>query len=104
LRNTPQEGQNPWIPAAEQSMLRPKASSGGHYAAWLHRLDSYTNAEYGRPLSLSTDDGQCVACGGTAIGPGLEGVCRACAAKRKPDSTEVLLFRPMNRRDATDPP
>jgi hypothetical protein len=83
-------------------MLRLKASSGGHYAAWLHRLDSYTNAEYGRPLTLSVEDGLCVACGAvTPLGP--DGACRACAAKRRPDSSEVLLFRPVKRRDPADP-
>lgn len=84
-------------------MLRVKASSGGHYAAWLHQLDSYTNLEYGRPLTLSTEEGQCVACGGLASPPGPEGVCRTCAAKRKPDSTEVLLFRPVKRRGPSEP-
>ena len=84
-------------------MFRVKASSGGHYAAWLHRLDSYTNSEYGHPITLSTDDGLGVACGGIAIAPGPDGVCRTCAAKGKPDSTEVLLFRPVKRRDPAGP-
>ena len=84
-------------------MNRPKATLGSHYAAWLHRLDSYTNAEYGRPRSLSADDGLCIACGGVAIGSGPDGVCRTCAAKRIPDSNEVLLFRPVKRREPPGP-
>ena len=84
-------------------MLRPKASSGSHYAAWLHQLDSYTNSEYGRPVSLATEEGHCVACGAIALPPAAEGLCRACAAKRKPDSTEVLLFRPVKRKEPSEP-
>ena len=64
---------------------------------WLHQLDSYTNAEFGRARSLAAMRGECVACGGEARDTGTSGLCATCAAKRRPDHSEVVLFRPLRK-------
>lgn len=66
-------------------------------AQWLYHLDSYTNAEFGAARSLEAIRDACVGCGGPALDPDLSGLCRKCAAQRRPDQTEVVLFRPMRR-------
>lgn len=65
---------------------------------WLHRLDSYTNAEFGQARTLAAIRDACIACGGDAPDPDIGGLCKKCAAKRRPDNTEVILFRPLRRR------
>jgi hypothetical protein len=70
-------------------------------ATWLHRLDSYTNAEFGRARTLATVAEICMACGSDVQDDGFGGLCQACAAKRRPDSTVIHMFRPMTRRART---
>jgi hypothetical protein len=62
---------------------------------WLYRLDSYTNAVFGRPRTLSIVHGSCVACNGPLAAPEPTGLCPRCAAQRVPDNTEIVLFRPL---------
>jgi hypothetical protein len=40
----------------------------------------------------------CVACIGDAPDPDVSGLCVKCSAKRRPDHTDVRLFRPLRRR------
>ena len=68
---------------------------------WLRRLDSYTNAEFGQSRTLAAIHDRCVACDCTATAPDIGGLCTVCAAKRRPDYTEVVLFRPLRRREPT---
>ena len=70
---------------------------------WLHHLDTYTNAEFGRARSLLTIRGECVACGGEAPSPDISGLCVKCAAKRRPDHSEVVLFRPLRKQPVGAP-
>ena len=70
-------------------------------AQWLYHLDSYTNAEFGAARSLEAIRDACVGCGGPTSEPDLSGLCRTCAAKRRPDHTEVVLFRPLRSRATT---
>jgi hypothetical protein len=65
---------------------------------WLHRLDSYTNAAFGRARTWCASDDVCVACGTSAINPMRGDLCARCLAQRAPDYSEVVLFRPMVRR------
>ena len=65
---------------------------------WLRRLDSYTNAEFGRERTGCARDGVCVACGTSDSSPTAVGLCASCLARRAPDQSEVVLFRPMARR------
>jgi hypothetical protein len=67
---------------------------------WLHRLDSCTNAEFGRPRTACVRDSVCVACGKSDSGSAAAGLCAGCRAQRVPDQSEVVLFRPMARRQA----
>jgi hypothetical protein len=64
---------------------------------WLHSLDSYTNAEFGRSLTIAGGRSECVACAATLPSGGSGGLCEKCAAKRKPDHTEIVLFRALRR-------
>lgn len=64
---------------------------------WLYHLDSYTNAVFGHARSLLAIRDVCIGCGGTAAHPDVSGLCYACAAKRRPDHTDVILFRPLRR-------
>jgi hypothetical protein len=75
----------------------------GDLTDWLRRLDSYTNAEFGHARTLSAISDQCVACGATTREPDVFGLCNQCAAKRRPDQTEVILFRPLRRREPARP-
>jgi len=68
---------------------------------WLHQLDSYTNAEFGLPRTLLAIQRACVACGGDAPEPDISGLCAKCAAKRRADDGEVVLFRPLRRLAST---
>ena len=63
-------------------------------AQWLHQLDSYTNAEFGRARTLSAMEAVCVACNREAATPDISGLCPTCAAQRQPDSSSIVLFRP----------
>ena len=69
--------------------------------AWLHGLDSYTNAEFGRAVTLSGSHVECVACGVRATPLGPNGWCEKCEAKRRPDDTEIVLFRALRRATPT---
>lgn len=62
---------------------------------WLHQLDSYTNAEFGLSRTLSITRGVCVACGGDVAAFSVTGLCEPCTTKRRPDYTELQLFRPL---------
>ena len=64
---------------------------------WLHGLDSYTNAEFGHARTIAVVHDVCVACGGPAMAPDAGGLCPVCAAKRRPDHTEIVLFRALRR-------
>ncbi len=65
-------------------------------ARWLHRLDSYTNAEFGRARTLSAIEDVCVACSRQAIKTDTSGLCPTCVAQRQPDNANIVLFRPRN--------
>jgi hypothetical protein len=65
--------------------------------AWLHRLDAYTNAEFGSARTLSAICDACVACGANTTSPDANGLCRRCSIKRTPDYDEIRLFRPTTR-------
>jgi hypothetical protein len=65
---------------------------------WLYRLDSYTNAIFGRSRTLSASHESCVACAGSIPVPSPNGLCPKCAAQREPDTTEIVLFRPLRVR------
>jgi hypothetical protein len=65
---------------------------------WLRRLDSYTNAEFGRARTSCAGDDVCVACGKSDRSTTALGLCPQCLAQRAPDYSEVVLFRPMRRR------
>jgi len=56
---------------------------------WLHQLDSYTNATYGRARSLSAVRLECVSCARPATAVDAVGRCRRCAAERASDRTPV---------------
>ena len=62
---------------------------------WLYRLDSYTNAVFGRSHSLATKHDLCVACNGAVTSVTPDGLCPRCEAQRQPDTTEIVLFRPL---------
>jgi len=68
---------------------------------WLHSLDSYTNAEFGRSRTIAGDRSECVACAASIPSPGNGGLCEKCAAKRRPDHTEIVLFRALRRPTPT---
>jgi hypothetical protein len=71
-------------------------------ASWLRRLDSYTNAEFGRSRTLSAIQDICVACGLPEFAPNGVGLCLRCATQREPDNSEIVLFRPLrSRKNAT---
>ena len=63
-------------------------------AQWLHRLDTYTNAEFGRARALAAIQDVCVTCGGRVTSPNVDGLCRPCAAQRQPETTDLALRRP----------
>jgi hypothetical protein len=65
---------------------------------WLYRLDSYTNAVFGRSRTLSTGQESCVACAGPMTAPSANGLCPKCMAQREPDTAEIVLFRPLRGR------
>jgi hypothetical protein len=71
-------------------------------ARWLHRLDSYTNAEFGRARTLSAMDAVCVACSREAAAVHISGLCSTCAAQRQPDNSSIVLF-PRKRASVTTP-
>jgi hypothetical protein len=50
---------------------------------WLHRLDSYSNEEYGRARTLSAIRLECVACGRSVASTDEEGLCRRCVAQQR---------------------
>ena len=79
------------------------ANSRDELLRWLHRLDSYTNAEYGRSRTLCNVSDLCVACGRTDPQRDAFGLCAECARRREPDHSEIVLFRPMTRKN-TPPP
>ena len=64
---------------------------------WLHGLDSYTNAEFGRAVTVAGIRAECVACAVRVPAFGAGGLCEKCAAKRRPDHTEIVLFRALRR-------
>ena len=64
---------------------------------WLHSLDAYTNAEFGKARSLTAERQACVACDATAAALDGRGLCSRCAAKRIADHTEIVLFRALRR-------
>ena len=68
-----------------------------HLTDWLCHLDSYTNAEFGMSRTLAAIHDACVGCGDRVSDPDVRGLCRTCVAKRRPDNTEVILFRPLRR-------
>jgi hypothetical protein len=68
---------------------------------WLYRLDSYTNAVFGRSRTLSAMHDLCVACNGPLPAGSADGLCSRCAAQRQPDTTEIVLFRPLRGRKPT---
>ena len=68
---------------------------------WLYRLDSYTNAVFGRSRTLSTNHESCVACAGPMTAPSVSGLCPKCVAQREPDDTEIVLFRPLRGRQTS---
>ena len=65
---------------------------------WLHQLDTYTNAEFGRARTLSSVAEECVACGRTQVQTDEFGLCAPCARRREPYDGEIVLFRPKVRR------
>jgi hypothetical protein len=77
-------------------MMRP--STRADLTNWLYHLDSYTNAELGHARTLRASEDLCVACGARAPDPDVRGLCLKCAAQRRPDHTEVILFKPLRRR------
>jgi hypothetical protein len=62
-------------------------------AQWLHGLDSYTNAEFGRARTLSGSESMCVACSREAGTTDASGLCPTCVTQRQPDTTTIVLFR-----------
>jgi hypothetical protein len=68
---------------------------------WLYRLDSYTNAVFGRPRTLSVINDSCVACSGPLTAASANGLCPKCLAQRQPDTTEIVLFRPLRGNKPT---
>jgi hypothetical protein len=82
------------------SLAMPQHRTRTDLRTWLYRLDSYTNAEHGHARSLLAVQDVCVGCGGRAVNPDVSGFCPRCSAKRRPDQTEVILFRPLRRNDA----
>jgi len=68
---------------------------------WLYRLDSYTNSVFGRPRTQSAMHDLCVACNGPLTSASDDGLCPRCLAQRQPDSTEIVLFRPLRGRKPT---
>jgi hypothetical protein len=68
---------------------------------WLFRLDSYTNSVFGRPRTLSVVNDTCVACSGPLAAASANGLCPRCMAQRQPDTTEIVLFRPLRGRKDT---
>jgi hypothetical protein len=62
---------------------------------WLYRQDSYTNAIYGHAASLSAAEGRCVSCRGRSSTLDARALCLRCIAKRRPDPSAIVLFRPM---------
>ena len=68
---------------------------------WLYQLDSYTNSVFGRARTLSVCHDSCVACSGPLSEPSLDGLCSRCVAQRQPDTTEIVLFRPLRGRKTT---
>jgi hypothetical protein len=79
------------IPFAELSMASSPLTD------WLHSLDSYTNAEFGRSLTHAGTREECVACGAAVPSAGADGLCAKCVEKRRPDHTEIVLFRALRR-------
>lgn len=55
--------------------------------AWLNRLDSYTNATYGRARTLAAVRLECVVCGRTWTTVDTMGRCRRCVAEQTADDT-----------------
>ena len=70
---------------------------------WLHRLDSYTNSEFGRARTLWALRDACVACDAIDGHTSETGLCRRCLAQRVPDYSDVVMFRPLRHRRAADP-
>jgi len=65
---------------------------------WLHRLDSYTNAEFGRARTLCGLTNECVVCGKPDSRTDEFGLCDACSRRSEPDLNEIVLFRPMTKK------
>ena len=68
---------------------------------WLYQLDSYTNSVFGRARTQSVVHDSCVACSGPLAEPSPDGLCPKCVAQRQPDTTEIVLFRPLRGRKTT---
>ena len=66
--------------------------------AWLYQLDTYTNDVFGRARTLSGVMCRCVCCNQTTADRDETGLCGRCAARSRPDQSEIVLFRPMVRR------
>ena len=60
---------------------------------WLHRLDTYTNAEFGNPRTLSAINDTCVACGHSTTRPDVEGLCEPCARRCVPEYSDIRFDR-----------
>ena len=76
-------------------MCSPAMRAATDLLAWLHRLDTYTNEEYGRARTLSAIRLECVACGHLTAGREPSGLCRRCIAKLRTDlrdESKVLRF------------
>jgi hypothetical protein len=68
---------------------------------WLYQLDSYTNSVFGRARTLSAFHDSCVACSGPLSETSADGLCSRCVAQRQPDTTEIVLFRPLRGQKTT---
>jgi hypothetical protein len=77
-----------------QEELDPMRVSNREAAQWLHRLDAYTNAEFGRARTLSAIQDLCVACGRRVTTPSVNGLCPQCVAQRQPETANLILWRP----------
>lgn len=75
---------------------RPRmARTRAHLLHWLHRLDAYTNAEFGREHWTLIK--VCVTCGGTTTERYPNGVCPRCSRESVPDDTNMIHFRPLRQ-------
>ena len=77
--------------------------SSAEATQWLHRLDSYTNAVFGRARTLSATEDMCVACSRQATTINISGLCRTCVAQRLADTANIVLFRQRKTSRPPDP-